>query len=149
MAKFFHRITVGPSYIRGYDPQGQGTFNKPRTHGPHHGLDIMSKPGHHVLSPIDGILDRNAFAHDTAADRALGGLHIVGTGDWTGYEVWMFYAHPIAHGAIRAGQAIGIAQDLSIFPKYKGILNHVHVQVKRGGQFVDPMQLFGWFVHRA
>lgn len=145
----FHRITVGPSFVRGYDPQGEGTFNKPRTHGHHHGLDILSKPGHHILAPIDGNLDRNAIAHDSGADRALGGIHIVGTGEWAGYEVWMFYVHPIVHGQIKAGQPIGIAQNLAAYPKYKGIMNHVHVQVKKDGQFVNPMYLFGWFLQRA
>lgn len=73
----------------------------------------------------------------------------MGTGEWAGYEVWMFYVHPIVHGQIKAGQPIGIAQNLAAYPKYKGIMNHVHVQVKKDGQFVNPMYLFGWFLQRA
>jgi len=141
----FHHIVVGQNLIRGYDLQGEGTFNKPRTHGKHHGLDIVSKPGHHVLAPITGTLDRNAIAHDNPIDRTLGGLHILGVGEWAGYVVWMFYVHPMVHGRIEAGQPIGIAQNLAAYSKYRGIINHVHIQVKKGGQYVDPMSLFGWF----
>ncbi|MDK9721648.1 MAG: hypothetical protein OEL53_10750 [Rhodospirillales bacterium] len=40
--------------------------------------------------------------------------------------------------ALRAGQAIGQAQDLS--KVYPGMTNHVHVDVQKDGVFTDPTE---------
>jgi murein DD-endopeptidase MepM/ murein hydrolase activator NlpD len=144
----FHAITVGKmATIRGWDAQGGGLPGAHRTHpGGHKGLDIVAKPGHHILSPIDGVVDAHEhFAWDTAVDRALGGLCISGTGAWKGYEVLLFHVQPIFHGQVRAGQAIGVARDITGYAKYKGALNHVHLGVKRDGHWLNPLHYFGWF----
>jgi hypothetical protein len=91
-----------------------------------------------VFSPIDGQVLREAIPYRN--DPSFRGVVIQGIGEWLGYEVKLFYVQGIVSGPVRAGQAVGTAQDLG--GRYPGITNHVHLEVRRGGMVIDPDQLF-------
>ena len=55
------------------------------------------------------------------------------------YEARVFYVDPLVHEgqAIHIGQAIG--RDHSLQARYRGITNHVHLEIERiGGRKLDP-----------
>ncbi|MEW5925887.1 MAG: peptidoglycan DD-metalloendopeptidase family protein [Gemmatimonadota bacterium] len=134
----FHKVTSGP--VRGTDNHGSGKFGASRDGGKrsHNGLDFVALPGEKVLSPIEGLVVREARPYKT--DPKYVGVVIDGTGDWKGYEVKMFYVKGIKLGRVRAGEVVGTAQDLG--KKYPGITNHVHVEVRLHGLVVSPASLF-------
>ena len=95
----FHRVTEGPS--RGLDSWGSGQFGAGRGGHIHRGLDIVTDPGQRVLSPIDGDVVREALPYrgDLRYRRVL----IMGSGQWNGYEVKIFYVDGIRSGGVAAG----------------------------------------------
>lgn len=126
---------------RGTDARyGSGQFGSPRDHGTRHhlGLDIVTMPGEAVFSPISGYLVREAFPYK--GDHSLTGLVLRGAGQWSGYEVRIFYAEGLLCGNVSAGQQIAVAQNLKM--KYPGITNHVHIEVRRGATVLPPAEIF-------
>jgi hypothetical protein len=145
----FHPVTVGKNVtIRGCDPvapHGGGLPGAARTRGGVHvpgahlgSVDICVQPNHHILSPIDGVVEI-VYPHDPLKP----GVRIRGTGDWAGYEVKLFHVRAYTLSQVNSGQPIGIAVDLR--PKMPGIMNHVHVQATQLGKQVNTMYMFGWF----
>ena len=142
----FHPITVGSTNtIRVSDEVGGGLPGDPRTRDGHllpHGhlgsLDICVKPGHQVLSPIDGLVDPLK-----APEPVLRGVRIRGTGMWQGYEVKLLHVVPLPIGTVVAGKPVGVAIDIT--RRYPGVMNHVHIQAKKGGHWVNALSMFGWF----
>ena len=101
----------------------------------HQGLDIQARPSARILSPIDGAIIREAAPYSPFT-----GVAIRGTGDYTGYEVKLFYVKGYLCGPVKAGDLIGTAEDLSI--KYPGITNHVHLEVRNRGIVVSPLHVY-------
>ena len=136
----FIKPTSGLS--RGQDAQGSGQFNAPRNGGKrlHNGLDIVSYPGEYVKSPIDGIVVREAFPY--AGDHTLKGLVLRGEGENANLEIRIYYVSGIKSGKVKAGENIGIAQDIT--KKYEGITNHIHLEVRRDNQIVNPREFFNY-----
>lgn len=120
------------------DPWGSGHFGAPRGNRVHQGLDIVSRPGESVFSPINGILFREAVPY--ADDPTYKGVVIRGSGQWVGTEIKIFYVEGSLCGQVTSGQEIGRAQDLT--RRYPGITNHIHLEVRRGGAPVRPQDLF-------
>ena len=102
------------------------------------GLDMEATDGLMVRAPVTGVIVREAhpYGDGSSCDH---GCWISGRGDWQGYEIGLFYMR-IADGLLRsmvqAGDIIGIA--LSLQDRYPGITNHVHLAVRRAGQYLDP-----------
>lgn len=143
----FHPVTVGKNVIiRGWDEKyGGGLPGAARTRkghlvpGAHLGsVDICVEPGHHILSPIDGVVE---ILHPH--DPVLPGIRIRGTGDWGGYEVKLFHVRAYTLSHVKSGQPIGVAIDLRT--AMPGIMNHVHVQATESGRQVNTLYMFGWF----
>ncbi len=134
----FHKVTSGP--VRGTDKYGSGKFGVSRDGGKrsHQGLDLGALPGEKILSPIEGLVVREARPY--ANDPKYVGVVIDGTGEWKGYQVKMFYVKGIKLGRVRAGEVVGTAQDLG--KKYPGIINHVHLEVRLHGLVVSPAPMF-------
>jgi murein DD-endopeptidase MepM/ murein hydrolase activator NlpD len=124
---------------RNSDIWGSGQFGASRAGHMHQGLDVITRPGEPILSPIDGIIKREALPY--AGDSRLKGLTIIGFGTWEGIEVKLFYVSGWLLGTVKRGQPIGVAQDLSV--RYPGITNHVHIEVRSNGILQNPAQLFG------
>jgi murein DD-endopeptidase MepM/ murein hydrolase activator NlpD len=134
----FHRVTSGGR--RGRDRWGSGSFGASRGGRSHKGVDFVVAPGESVLSPIDGVVVRQLYPYGD--DLRFTGLEIHGSGDWAAYRVKLFYVRKVKLGKVKAGDPVGVAQDLEI--KYRGMTNHIHVEVRRNGTVVDPSKLFSF-----
>jgi peptidoglycan LD-endopeptidase LytH len=133
----FHSIVSGSMSSRGVDKYGSGQFNARRDGGRrrHQGLDISARAGEAVYSPVDGTVIREAIPY-----APFTGLLIRGTGEYTGYEVKLFYVRGLRCGSVRAGDQIGWAEDLKV--KYLEITNHVHMEVRRQGVLLSPFEMY-------
>lgn len=120
------------------DRFGSGQYGASRGNRTHKGLDISTTPGEQVYSPISGNVIRETIPY--ANDPSLKGLLIKGTGTWAGYEVRIFYMQGSFTGAVSEGQLIGQAQSLQ--GKYPGITNHIHIEVKKNGAYIDPFEIW-------
>ena len=139
----FINPTNGFSRTNRKDGWGGGQYHDSRDGGKrlHQGLDIKATPGQLVKSPVDGEITR--LARPYANNPLYSGLEIKGTGEFNGLEVKIFYISPTKKsGTVKAGEIIGTAQDLD--PKYSGIENHIHMEVKKGGQSVDPKTFYNY-----
>jgi hypothetical protein len=125
---------------RQHDRWGTGKFGASRDHGhrAHRGLDIVTIPGEIIASPIAGIIVRETYPYKN--DNTLVGVLIKGTGEWSGFELKIFYVTGLFCGNAVPGQQIGLAQNLQ--QKYPGITNHVHVEAKKNGLQIDPYELW-------
>ncbi len=134
---FPHNI-VATQRTRRSDIHGSGQYGAGRGSRKHQGVDVVAYPGERVFSPISGEIVRESFPY--AEDLSYRGLVIRGTGDWSGYEIKIFYVEGLNCGPVVPGSPIGFAQDLS--RRYPGITNHVHVEVRRNGQVMPLTDLY-------
>lgn len=134
----FYQITNQGS--RGFDRWGSGQFGASRSGGKrkHKGLDVIAKPGESVRSPIEGDVVREGMPYSN--DPGYKYVQIRGTGEYEGYVVKLFYVKGYFSGRVRAGEKVGIAQDLT--KRYKNITNHVHMQVKQNGKLLSPFEVY-------
>lgn len=123
---------------RGNDGYGSGAFEASRDGGTrsHNGIDLVTKTGDRIFSPISGTVTRLAYPY--ADDSRYKGLVIEGGA----YLVKVFYIIPtVAIGSVvKAGQQIATAQDLTV--KYPGITNHIHLEVYHNGALINPSTLY-------
>jgi len=123
--------------IRKSDKWGEGHYGASRGSRKHNGIDIVTQLGRDVLSPIEGKVIRISYPY--ASDLSYTGLLIEGSGAHKGIEVKIFYMNPLANivgKAVKPAQKIGTAQNL--LPKYPGITNHIHIEIKQNGLQKDP-----------
>ena len=104
------------------DSGGDGHFGASRGDRKHNGLDFLCEPGQVIRAAISGKLTRSRPYYND--------VEYVGCGIWgKGYMVKMWYFVPyedLIHDQVKAGQEIGIAQDIS--KKYGGgMLPHIHL----------------------
>lgn len=123
---------------RRHDSWGSGQYRALRGGRLHDGLDIIARPGERIKSPIDGVIYKDVQAYKD--DPSFRGVRIRGEGQWKGYDVKILYVQGSFSGAVRAGEEIGMAQDLS--KRYPGIKNHIHLEVRKNGIKVSPASLF-------
>ncbi len=134
---------VSPYQKMRNDSRGDGFFGASRGRRTHNGLDIVVTSGSAVYSPIEGVIFRKAYPYGTTRGNGQWeGLVILGVGDYRGYEVKMFYTRPFVMGDyVFPGDIVGVAQDIS--RKYSpAMIDHVHIEVRRDGQLIDPAKLF-------
>ncbi len=131
--------------MRGDDgpPYGSGAFGAGRTGRRHEGVDIAVQPGETVVSPVSGTVSIGDPYGDDPKKRDIYQSVRIKTED--GHVVKVFYVKPgegIENGAaVKAGQPIGTAQDLSrVYPPRDGgrMTNHVHVEVWKGNRRKNP-----------
>ena len=129
---------VKAAQSRGTDNKyGSGQFGASRDKGTrkHKGLDVKAVPHEAVFSPLDGVIVRECVPY-----APFTGLLIRGTGEHSGYEVKLFYVQGLACGPVKAGELVGAAEDLSV--KYPGITNHVHLEIRKNGKVVPPLDFY-------
>lgn len=129
-------IILGGMVKRGSDAFGSGSFGASRDNGGrmHNGADYKARAGDFIMSPIGGTLTRTMQVYSD--DSRYRGLEIVSTsGD---IAVKMFYVNAVGNipRTVVAGDHVGFAQNLS--PKYAGITNHVHIEVRLNGKLENP-----------
>ena len=122
------------------DSKGDGHFGSSRTGHVHQGVDIEVSKGETIYAPISGTVTRVVYPY--ADDFAWKGVEVAGSGTWDGYKIKIFYMQPdigLIGSFVDRGQPIGLAQAIS--EKYTPAMkNHVHVELRKNGQVVDPTQ---------
>jgi len=133
--------------VRGQDNSGTGQFGVSRDGGrrSHEGLDFVGKPGQDVRAITDGVVTKLGYPYDN--DLSYRYVEIETS---NGYHVRQHYIAPskgLKIGSrVSAGQVIGTQQ--SIDRRYRGITEHVHVEVwpkakqKQKGMAIDPAPFF-------
>lgn len=128
--------------VRGQDDHGSGQFGASRVRMveggtrryKHHGVDYVCKPADELLAPVSGTVSKLGFPY--ANDLAFRYVEITVPG---GDCHRVFYCKPaveVGDQVIANVTPIGKAQKLG--DRYKGITEHVHYEIKRGGTYVDP-----------
>ena len=128
----------GPQMIRREDRWGCGAFDAPRGERRHRGIDIVANPDQALFSPITGRIVRVAEPYDD--EPRYNGLLMEGLGEWAGLELKLFYLDHFDLGPIKQGDPLGTAQDIAV--RYPGITGHIHVELRREGQLIDPTPFF-------
>jgi len=124
--------------IRGCDDQGCGHFGAPRGIRTHRGADYTADSGQNVVAAARGTVTRIGYPY--ADDLSYRYVEIQGANGYTVRELYVSPAEGIAVGSqVSAGQAIGTAQNLTT--RYTGITNHVHVEIRRNGNYINPAML--------
>lgn len=117
------------------DSGGDGRWLAPRGSRQHKGIDLVSLPGDQIMAPMDGKVKATA-----AKAGGMPGVKVVGTGDWSGYTAYMFYAKPndgMVGKKVSKGDVIATQGDLSDdYPENVG--DHVHVSIRKGSEKLDP-----------
>ncbi len=141
-------ILVNPSggRLRGLDNHGSGHYLASRDNGKrlHFGIDITTKVGQKLVSPISGIaLSRIGNTKGIPMidiypiDKSLGI-------DYIRILYVNFDKENLNKNIpVVAGQSIiGQAADLSKLGYPKDIVQHIHIQIRSGEQWIDPTPFF-------
>jgi len=149
MKPILHDIVPNQRF-RGKDAAGSGAFGASRKRkingkwvsvpGAHKGIDIVTYTGQDIRSPIPGTIIHvgKAYSDDNRYDSII----IKGMGCAKGVTVKILYAKPnvVVGQTIAVGNVIGTAENL--YKKYKGITNHVHLEVRFNNIIQNPTNLF-------
>ena len=122
--------------IRGQDNHGAGFYHASRGDRLHNGVDLSCPAGSELLCPIHGKITKLGYPY---ADH-MEYRYIQVTMDDLDHR--FFYVQPnpdLALGDIvRPMDVLGVVQDLTLI--YEGITNHVHYEIKQGGDHINPME---------
>lgn len=131
--------------IRGIDKYGNGAFGASRDGGSrkHVGVDIITKDGEPFLSLNAGVITRLGYVY-----KGNYTFRIVEVTHKDGERWRYFYVNPVdANGKkiveiglkISVGQTLGTTQSLQF--KYPGITPHVHFEIIKNGEYIDPTEI--------
>jgi murein DD-endopeptidase MepM/ murein hydrolase activator NlpD len=125
---------------RGHDEFGDGQFGARRDGGSrnHEGVDYIAKAGQDVAAPISGYVTKIGYAYAGSSDLKFVEI----TNPALGYVARAFYVTPDVEvgQAVRLGETIGSVESLQ--KHYRGITNHVHLEVMEpGGERVNAAAL--------
>jgi murein DD-endopeptidase MepM/ murein hydrolase activator NlpD len=120
--------------VREHDDFGFGHYGASRDGGSreHEGVDYVGFAGQDVQAPIAGQVTRMGYAYSDFSHK-----YVEITNPSTGYVARVFYVDPdIAIGeSVALGQKIGTLKTLQT--KYRGITDHVHLEIMRHGVRFD------------
>lgn len=125
------------------DSHGFGHYGAPRTSSSskrktHNGTDYLADDGQEVRACISGKVSKIGYPY--ASDLQYRYVEISND---HGYRVRHFYVFPASDidvgTKVKQGQTIGTCQNLS--QKYVGMKNHVHVEIKKDSELVNPESL--------
>lgn len=124
------------------DSWGDGNYGAPRGDRKHRGIDYACQQGSKVLAIRGGKVTKIGYPYNPS-DMDKGWLRYVQVTDVFGHHVRYFYVEPTIwlHTVLKAGEEIGTTQNLN--GAYKGITNHVHLEVKlSSGEYINPNEYF-------
>lgn len=124
---------------RGADAYGEGRFHASRDGGSrdHEGVDYVATAGQSVVAPISGYVSKIGYAYPD--DQTLRFVEIDNPA--LKLTARVFYVDPSVQvgDAVAVGHPIGEA--LSLQRRYRGITNHVHLEIAERGRRVDAQTL--------
>lgn len=109
--------------VRGLDKHGSGSYGAGRGNKLHKGADYICIPGQDIVSPIKGVVVREARPY---ADSDYSGLVILGME----IKIKLFYLKPnleLIGMPVNTGDTIGVAQNIS--KRYSGMTPHIHLEI--------------------
>ena len=132
--------TIAPQ--RTDDPWGSGAWHASRGDRLHTGVDYACWPGSQVLSGTVGVVSKVGWPYSPEHEKK-GHLRYVEIHTPLGYDIRYMYIDPTVKQGdkISKNQVIGIAQDLTKI--YPGITPHVHVDVRKLSEYINPEIYFG------
>lgn len=132
----FH-LTIKPP-ARSTDQHGSGAYMAPRGYRVHNGIDIQCPPESIICALRPGTVTKIGYPYDPAKDAKKAHYRYVQITDTMGNDLRYFYVEPgvALDDVIETGQAIGTSQALRRI--YPGITEHIHFEVKRNGNYLDP-----------
>jgi murein DD-endopeptidase MepM/ murein hydrolase activator NlpD len=120
--------------VREHDDFGDGYFGASRDGGSrdHEGVDYVGFGGQDIHAPIAGQVTRMGYAYSDYSYK-----YVEITNPQTGYAARVFYVNPdVAIGeTVALGEKIGTLKSLQT--RYRGITDHVHLEVTRHGVRMD------------
>lgn len=131
--------------IRGVDKWGNGAFGASRDGGSrkHVGVDIIVRDGELFLSLNSGVVTRLGYVYKGNYTFRLIEVTCKNGDKWR-----YFYVDPVGPDKkrivelglkISVGQVLGITQSLQ--KKYPGITPHVHFEIIKNGEYIDPTEI--------
>jgi len=131
--------------IRGIDKWGNGAFGAPRDGGTrkHVGVDIVTRDGEPFLSLNAGTITRLGYVYKGNYTFRLIEVTCKNGDKWR-----YFYVDPVGKDKkrivelglkISVGQILGTTQSLQL--KYPGITPHVHFEIIKNGEYIDPTEI--------
>ena len=123
--------------IRGTDKFGNGAFGASRDGGArkHEGVDIVTIDGEPFYSLNEGVISKLGYVY-----KGNYTFRYVQVSKNNG-EAWRyFYLQPeVELGLkIKVGDKLGVTQSLQF--KYPGITPHVHFEIMKNGEYIDPTE---------
>lgn len=126
------------------DSAGEGHFGASRGTRTHNGIDYLCQademhdaPLDNVLSPVAGVVTKHGYCY--ADDLSYRYVEI--TEGETNYRHQIFYCEPLVRigRTVIEGSVIGRAQDVTRRYPGRGMLKHIHHQIKNeAGEYLDP-----------
>ena len=132
-------MSISSLKIRGEDNFGSGAYGASRGTRKHQGVDLVTAENQSIYSSFTGVVKRTVTPYASGVDsNVLSGIEIIGTGVYSDYVFKIFYLKPsVAVGfSVGLGTKIGNAQTLQ--NRYKGITNHIHIEIRRNGILINP-----------
>ena len=116
------------------DNMGCGHYGASRGARLHRGIDRVAGPEWMIKSHICGKVTKLGYPY--AAELSFRYVEVT---DHEAFEHRFFYLQPlVGMGAhVEPGDILGMCQDVAFYHG-GGMKNHVHYEVKRGGEYFDP-----------
>ena len=135
------------------DKYGSGAYGAPRGSRTHNGVDLGAYPGLPIISVCDGTLTKIGYPYSQDDSRKEGmsekgaekfdkkkALRYVQITNEDGLDFRYFYVGPVSvlpvWSPVKVGMVIGYAQGLQDI--YPGITDHIHFEVKKDAEYLDP-----------
>jgi len=130
---------------RGRDAMGSGAFGASRGKRKHRGEDFCCAPGAEVFCGVAGIVTKIGYPYsqksDTKKNILKSGLRYIEVSDINNLKHRYFYVKPNFNISVNAvvsrGTPLGTCSNLHAIWG-KRMKNHVHYEVKRGDEYLDP-----------
>ena len=125
--------------IRGTDKHGSGAYGASRGSRTHKGVDLITRKDELIGSFCCGVVTKIGYPYNPIKHPDKAHFRYVQVTDEDGVDVRSFYLLPLVEvgDLIEIGSAIGQSQDL--LEVYKGMTQHTHFEIKKHGEFLNPV----------
>ena len=119
--------------FRGTDKLGDGAYGASRGDRLHNGVDLACYPGTIINCSRPGVVTKLGYPYGD--DLSFRYVQVTTP---SGADMRYFYVSPSVEvgDSVEVGQMLGYSQELG--KRYEGITEHIHVEVKQGGEYLNP-----------